>query len=148
MSIVDQLQQARIQAYKNKDVLIKDIIAFILSQIKNRQIELQKDLNDSDVIQLIKKEIKTRNESVVYLRSANKTEELYDEEKKIVFLQQFLPVPYTESELAQVVREAIDEMWVHDPIKEQWRIKGYVMQKYGDRTDPGMLHTIVSSLYS
>jgi uncharacterized protein len=148
MGIVAQLQKAKILAYKNKDALTKDIVSYILSQIKNKEIELQKELTDAECVQVMKKEIKTRNETVTFLRAANKEKELHDEELKIAFLQQFLPTPYTHDEIKAIVQKVVLDNGIIEPQKEQWRIKGYVMQHYADRTDPGLLHTVILSLYS
>ncbi|MFZ5341974.1 MAG: GatB/YqeY domain-containing protein [Patescibacteria group bacterium] len=67
MSLSQQLTADYIEAMKNKEQIKKEILNYIVAQIKYKKIELQKDPSDADVIQIIKKEIKAREESLEYL---------------------------------------------------------------------------------
>lgn len=107
MSLLDRLTQERKLAYKEKNTPIKEVISFLLSQIQNKEIELQRSLEDSDILQLLKKEIKTRKESVAFLQDAGKMEEADDELSKIDFLAQFVPAPYSKEELRALVEKAM-----------------------------------------
>jgi uncharacterized protein YqeY len=54
-------------AMKNKEQEKKDILNYIIAQIKYKKIELQKDPSDDEIIKIIKKEIKARQEAIDYL---------------------------------------------------------------------------------
>jgi len=58
------------QAMRDKAAIKKEILNFIISQVKYKKIEIQKDPTDEDVIQIIKKEIKSRQESISFLEKA------------------------------------------------------------------------------
>lgn len=45
-----------------KDIVKRDILRFIVAQVKNKQIEFQKDPTDDDIIKIIKKEVKQIDE--------------------------------------------------------------------------------------
>jgi hypothetical protein len=58
MSLLEQIQKDYIQAMKDRDNTKKSALNYILAQIKNKKIELQKELEDIDIIKILKKEIK------------------------------------------------------------------------------------------
>jgi hypothetical protein len=58
MSLLEQIQKDYIEAMKAKDAVKKSALNYILAQIKNKKIELQKELEDVDVVKILKKEIK------------------------------------------------------------------------------------------
>jgi len=58
MSLQEQLLADYKQAMMQKDKIKKTILNYVIAQIKNKKIELQKDLEDVDVIKILKKEVK------------------------------------------------------------------------------------------
>jgi hypothetical protein len=58
MSLLEQIQKDYIEAMKAKDTIKKSALNYILAQIKNKKIELQKELEDVDIVKILKKEIK------------------------------------------------------------------------------------------
>jgi uncharacterized protein YqeY len=64
MTLQDKLFADYIQAMKEKDLIKKSILNYVIAQIKNKKIELQKDLEDGEVIKILKKEIKSLIEAI------------------------------------------------------------------------------------
>jgi len=64
MALYAQLQEDYKTAFKAKEKISKEILNFVIASLKNKQIELQKELTDDDVIKVIKKEIKMREETI------------------------------------------------------------------------------------
>jgi uncharacterized protein YqeY len=58
MTLQETLFADYIQAMKDRNVTKKTILNYVIAQIKNKKIEVQKDLEDVDVIKILKKEIK------------------------------------------------------------------------------------------
>jgi uncharacterized protein YqeY len=52
------------QAMKDRDAVKKIILNYVIAQIKNKRIEIQKDLEDVDVVKILKKEIKALSEAI------------------------------------------------------------------------------------
>ena len=78
----EKIQNDYIQAMKNKETLKKSALNYLIAQIKNKKIELQRDPNDEEIISVIKKEVKSLNEAISFLEKANKPEELQEEKEK------------------------------------------------------------------
>lgn len=58
MSLQQQLFDDYLQAMKVKDEYKKSILNYVIAQVKNKKIETQKDLEDTEVVKILKKEIK------------------------------------------------------------------------------------------
>jgi uncharacterized protein YqeY len=82
MTLIEQLTSDYKQAMKNKEESKKLVLNYVLSQAKNKKIELQQDLTDDEIIALLKKEIKAINETIGFLEKAHKDEEIVIENEK------------------------------------------------------------------
>ena len=65
--MIDTLKDALKQAMKDKNIVTRDILRFVISQIKNKEIDTQKSLTDDEIIKVIKKEVKQIDEVIVNL---------------------------------------------------------------------------------
>lgn len=148
MSLILKIKEDYKQAYKNKDTIKKDILNYIISQIKNKQIELWREPNDEEIIKLIQKEIKTRKESLSFLQKAWKTEDAKIEEKKIEILNSYLPEMLKEDELKQVVEEKIKQLNISDLKKERWKLIWAIMKEFWVRVDWRLLNKIINDMIS
>ena len=59
MSLLEQIQKDYIAAMKERNDVKKSALNYIIAQIKNKKIELQKEVEDVDIIKILKKEIKS-----------------------------------------------------------------------------------------
>ena len=57
MTLLEQIQKDYLAAMKARDEIKKSALNYIIAQIKNKRIELQKEVEDSDVVKILKKEI-------------------------------------------------------------------------------------------
>ena len=60
-------------AKKEKQEVKKSALNFVLAQIKNKKIELQREPNDDEIIAVLKKEVKALNETISFLEKAQKS---------------------------------------------------------------------------
>lgn len=103
----DQLNAAMTAARKAQDKPRTLLLGTILADVKNRRIELRRDLTDDEVVEVLRKGIKRRRESVDMYAGAGR-EELADKERaEIGMLEPFLPAAVDESELRAAVQAAI-----------------------------------------
>jgi uncharacterized protein YqeY len=99
----DELNASRKAQDKTRTLLLSTII----SDIKNKRIELQRDLTDDDVVDVIRKGIKRRRESIDMYDKANRKELADKERAEAAALEKFLPAGVSEDELRAAVRAAI-----------------------------------------
>ena len=99
----DELNAARKAQDKPRTLLLGTIVA----DVKNRRIELRRDPTDDEVVDVIRKGIKRRRESVEMYAGAGRDELAAKEREEIAMLEGFLPPAVADDELRAAVRAAI-----------------------------------------
>lgn len=129
MSLVEQLNDAMKQAMKAKDALRLSTIRLIRSAVKNREIEVRKQLDDAAVIEVLSSLVKQRREAAQVYRDNNRPELAEKEEAELLILQEFLPAQLGEEELLALIDAAVAEVGAASP-----RDMGKVMKVVSART--------------
>ena len=106
MTLFDTLQSDLNAARKAQDKPGVLVLGTIFSDAKNRKIELRRDLTDDEVVDVLRKGIKRRRESIEMY--AGKREDLADKERsEVALLERYLPAAVSDEELRAAVRAAI-----------------------------------------
>jgi len=113
------------------------LLGTTLSEIKNREIELKRDLTDEDVVEVIRKAIKRRRESVEMYESAGRTELAAVERAEAQALEVWLPAAPSDDEVRAAVRTAIA-----GGAKAIGAVMGKVMPQFKGRLDGGVINRI------
>lgn len=144
--LYDQIQADYIAAMKAHDELKKVPLNYVIAQCKNRKIELQKDLEDAEVIAILKKEIKARQEAVVFLEKANKLEDIEKENKIIEILSVYLPEMLSQEATAELVKKTIEELQITDLAKQRGEVVKAIMAEHKAVIDGRLLQDVINSL--
>lgn len=148
MSLYVTINSSYIEAFKAKNVLRKDILWYVFSQLKNKKIDLQRDLHDDEVIQLLKKEIKTRQEAIDFSIRAGKTEDAETDTAKIHILEEFLPRQFSREELIELITTTSQELGISDLNKQRGQLIWALMKAHSAQIDGKLLNECISSLIS
>ncbi len=145
-----ELNKKILQEYKeamiNKEEIKKWVLNYLISQMKYKEIELGRELDEADIIGVIRKEIKSREESLEYLRKAGKIEDIDIEIKSIEILKTYLPQEMTETDLRQLIQKKIWFLGIQDLKKERGRLIASIMNEYKTVVDPKMMNDIINSM--
>jgi hypothetical protein len=133
-----RVQAAMLAARKAQDKHRTLVLGTTMAALKNRQIELQRPLADEDVIDVLRKGIKTRRESVEQYTAAGRTDLAEKESAEIRVLEEFLPPDVDPAEIRAAVRAAID-----GGATDIGRVMGQVMPKFKGRADGKVINQIV-----
>ena len=95
-------------ARRERDKLRTVVLTTILSDIKNREIELGREVVDADVIEVVNRSIKRRREAAEQMRTGRRTDLADKEDSEAALLAAYLPAQLSEDEVRQLVRAAID----------------------------------------
>jgi len=109
MQLRERLTAAMKEAMKNRDSLRLSAIRMVLSSVKNRDIELRREMNDGEITETIVTLCKQRRESIRLFKEAGRQELVDKEEAELALLQEFLPQQLTREELEALVAQAISE---------------------------------------
>lgn len=143
--LYNTIQEAYMHAFKNKEVVSKDILWYMFAQLKNKKIDLQRDLTDDEVIQMIKKEIKNRQESIHFAEQAWKAEDATLDTQKIGILETYLPKQFSAEELKKLISETISALGITDLTKQRGQLIGALMKEYSAQIDWKLLNDLISS---
>jgi uncharacterized protein len=83
------------------------LLGTVLSEVKNRRIELRRDPNDDDVIDVLRKAIKKRRESIEMYDKAGRADLADKERSEAQALEKYLPPQVGDEEIRTAVRAAI-----------------------------------------
>lgn len=145
MTLLEKIQADWKEAMKNKDEVKKIILNFILAQVKNKKIELQKEPEEADIIALIKKEIKQIGETIGFLEKADKQEELEIEQQKKSLLEFYLPATLSLEKTAEIIDGIITELWITELAKQRWMVMKEIMARYKWEIDGSLVNEVINS---
>ena len=139
MSLKSKIEIDYQNSLKSKDKIKISTYRLILSSIKdleilNRSGPNKKETNDKDIIQLIKKMIKQRNESIDIYKKNNRNDLLAVEEKEVATLSTYLPKQLSDNETVDVCKQAINELGAQS-IKDMGKVMGVLKKNYSDSLD-------------
>ena len=142
----EKIQNDYIQAMKNKETLKKSALNYLIAQIKNKKIELQRDPNDEEIISIIKKEVKSLNEAISFLEKANKPEELQEENEKKLILENYLPATLNEEQTKSLIGSAIRNLNITDLKTQRGLLMKELMAMHKTELDPALLNSLINTM--
>ena len=149
MSLKKQIEDNLNEALKAKDKKTYPTLRLIVSAIKDVEIagrsKGQKDIKDSDIIALLKKMIKQRNESCEVYKKAGRTELLENENREIEVINKFLPNQLSEEETKKICEETIKSVNAKS-MKDMGKIMGALKSKHADSLDFSKVSSILKGL--
>jgi uncharacterized protein len=106
-SLKEQLREDLNTARRERDKLRTTVLSTFLSEVRNREIELTREVDDGEVQALATTAIKRRREAAEQMRAGGREELASKEEQEASLLQRYLPPQLGEEEVRRMVREAI-----------------------------------------
>lgn len=137
-------------AMRSKDKVALSTIRMLKSSIKNAAIEkggADAELNDSEVVNVIRKEVKKRQDSIEQYEEAGRAELAEGEQAEIEVLQKYLPEPLSDDDIEKAVEEAIAEVGATSK-KEMGQVMKLLQEKTAGRADGKTLSQAVAKRLS
>ena len=105
--IIEKLKKDKLQAMKDKNVVLRDLIGIVLTNIQIKEKEKPNiELSEKDYIKIIEKEMKQIEDTISYLKDEN---QIKDEKVKLDYLTQFIPEEMNEDEVKRELENLIKE---------------------------------------
>jgi hypothetical protein len=135
---LEPLRAALTAARKAQDKNRTLVLSTILANVKNREIELKRPVTPDDVVEVLRRGIKTRRESVEQYTAANRPELAESERLQIAVLEEFLPPAVDPEEIRTAVRAAIA-----GGARDIGKVMGQVVPRFKGRADGKDINRIV-----
>ena len=149
MSLQTQIEEKLKQSLKNKDKSLYPTLRLIVSGIKdvliaNRNKEI-KEVTDQDVMGILKKMVKQRNESCEVYKKAGRMELLEIETKEIEIINSFLPQQLNEEETKKLCEKVIKKVGASS-LKDMGKVMGDLKKTHGDVLDFSKVGLIIKTV--
>ena len=136
MSLAERLTEDLKLAMKARDQLRMDVIRMAKAALLNKEIELKKDLDESEMNRVLITLVKQRKEAAEQYLEA-KRQDLADKElKEIIIIESYLPKALTKEELTQIIESAVQEIG-SVTIKDMGKVMKAVMAKLAGKAADG-----------
>jgi uncharacterized protein YqeY len=136
--LLARLQQDLNASRKAGDKAGTLLLGTIIADVRNREIELKRDVTDDDVTDVLRKGIKKRRESIEMFEKGNRAELAAVEKDQVKRLEAYLPAAVNPEEIRAAVKAAIA-----GGAKNVGAVMGAVMPQFKGRAEGGAINTIV-----
>jgi uncharacterized protein YqeY len=147
MSRKQQLQKDLKKALRARDESRKSVIRMALAAITYAEIEHGGELDDADVVAVLRKEARQRQDAVAELRQADRPGLLAKEEAELEILEGYLPRLLSREEIAQEARQVIAEVGATG-MAQMGPVMRQMMSKLKGRADGRVVNEVVRELLS
>ena len=152
MSLREKINKQFNTALKSKNKTLVSTLRLILAAIKERDIanrtsKKKEEVKDTEIIKVLRKMKKQRQDSADLYKKGGRQELLEVEESEIKIIDTFLPKQLNEEETKKICKEVIESLGASS-IKDIGKIMGSIKQKYPDSIDFSKVNLIVKGLLS
>lgn len=144
MTLYERIQQDLKKALKEKEAIKLSTLRFLLSAIRNREIELKKrgKLTDKEITGVIRQQVKQRQESIEAYRTGKREDLASKEEEEMKILNTYLPQELSSEELEKIINQTIKEVKASGPA-DFGKVMGQVIKKAKGRVEGKMVAELV-----
>jgi uncharacterized protein YqeY len=149
MSLQTKIAEKLNQSLKNKDKNLYPTLRLIVSVVKDAVIanrtKENKDLTDQDIVALLKKMVKQRNESCEVYKQAGRAELLESETREIEIINSFLPKQLNEEETKKICEDVIKRTGASS-IKDMGKVMGELKKTHSEVLDFSKVGSIIKTV--
>jgi uncharacterized protein YqeY len=141
----EKLQNDLKEAMKNKDNAKRDTIRFLMSALKQIEVDERKELSDADIIKIIQKSLKQREDSMLAFKDANR-EDLYEKElAEATILKAYLPEQLSDEALKNIIQKHIDALGA-ESLKDLGKLMPLILAECAGVADGKRINTIAKEI--
>ena len=138
-----QLQADQLQALKNRDKVRLETLRYIISEIKNKEIDSKAELSDKDTVAILQKIAKRLKEAISSFKKANRQDLVQEYQNQLDIINTYLPEKLTDIQL----KETIEKLKVENQAiiqKNPKAIIGICMKKLQGVAEPEKIIALLS----
>ena len=152
MSLREKINQQFNVAMKDKNKALVSTLRLILAAIKERDIAnrtggKKEEVKDQEILRILQKMKKQRQDSASLYEKGGRQELLNVEKAEIEVIDTFLPKQLSEEETKKICKEIIESIGASS-IKDMGKIMGSLKQKHSDSIDFSKANVIIKGLLS
>ncbi len=135
------------QAMKSGDTTRRSVLRLLRSAIANAEIARQATLDDSDILGVIAKEVRQRQESIAAFKEGGRRDLEEKEQAELAILQEYLPQQMTREQIMDAARTVIAEVGAQGP-GDKGKVMPKLIAELKGRADGREVNAVVTELLS
>jgi uncharacterized protein YqeY len=143
-SLKEQITEAMKDAMRSKEKERLGTIRLILSEVKRIEVDERIDIDDARLLAVLDKMVKQRRDSISQFEQAGRQELADKEQTEIVVIQDFLPQPLSEVELAAMIDDTIASVGA-ESMKDMGKVMGIIKPQIQGRADAGVVSGMIKA---
>jgi uncharacterized protein YqeY len=132
------------EALKAREKVRLSALRLLAAAVKNREVELRRDVSDEEFLEVVAREVKRRKEAAEAYEKGNRQDLVDREREEQATLEAYLPAALSDPEVEALLDEAIDATGASEP-SDLGKVMSYVMAKAKGRVDGGRVNALVRS---
>ncbi len=138
MSFKGKVDQGMIQALKAKDTIRVSALRMLKSGLHNREIDLKRELDEPEFLQLLSSMVKQRKDSIEQFEKGGRADLVEKEKAELAVIEEFLPSQLSEADLDAAIAEAVRESGAAG-IRDMGKVMKVLMPRLTGRADGKMV---------
>jgi len=135
------------QAMKSGDTMKRSALRMLLAAINNAEIARRKPLEDADILGVIAKEAKNRQESIEAFQKGNRPDLVAKEQEELTLLQSYLPAQASRDEIVAAAKRIITEVGAQGP-GDKGKVMPHIIAEFKGKADGKEINAVVTELLS
>lgn len=145
MSLKQKLKDDLKIAMREKNIVKRDSIRSINTMIKQIEVDERKELNDEDILKLIQKGIKQREEAITQYKEASREDLVEKEQEQVDVFKEYMPQQLSDEDLETAMKEIIAEVGA-TTIKDMGKVMGTASKKLAGVADGKRINEMTKKL--
>ncbi len=145
MSLYQKIQDDIKVAMKGRDTQTLDVLRLLFSSMKNKALDLKRELEDMEVLAAIRSDVKKLNDAFIDYKAGAREDLMEKTVKEVEILRSYLPAEMSDEDLMEIVSKKVTEMKVDD-FKQMGQVMGAVMADLKDKVDGNRVKKMVEDL--
>ena len=147
MGLQERLRDDLKLALRQQDACRLSIVRVLLAECRNEEKARMHALDEGEVIDVLAREARRRNESIEAFRSGNRPDLVQEQEAALSIVREYLPAQMTRDELEKLAREAISTVGASS-IKDKGKVMSHLMPMVKGKAEGKDVSEVVTGLLS
>ncbi|MBE9478107.1 MAG: GatB/YqeY domain-containing protein [Chloroflexi bacterium] len=144
-NLKEKLEADLRQAMKDRDNVKRSVLRLLLAAIQNAEIAKRGSLDNPDVLGIVAREVKQRNESIEAFKQGDRQDLVAQEEAEMAVLKEYLPRQLSREEIIAEARQVIEEVGAQGP-RDKGKVMSRIMAQLKGKADGREINEIVTEL--
>tara|TARA_Y100001960_G_C14639139_1_gene809902 strand:- start:22 stop:465 length:444 start_codon:yes stop_codon:yes gene_type:complete len=145
LSLLDTINQDLKAAMLSKDVVARDTLRMLISDIKKFEIDERVEADDAKISTLINKNVKQRRDSIEQFKNGGRDDLVANEQNQLNVILKYLPKQLSEEEIKSLIQEGISAVSA-ESMQDMGKLMGHLKPQFEGKADMSVVSKLVKEL--